>query len=165
MAGRASGLEGAGLGIRNERELYSFSSTVIVQTLAGQVRPPHDSGKQILPPTTLADSSGDMVRIVSRRKESLLPFVSLFFLVFLFMFLSFGCDCSHLYRSVASRTSCHRCRGCARSPDTRPERISTESRGPGAAVRSMLARHGQPIHSSSCRDQCVWLCLLYTSPS
>jgi uncharacterized protein YggE len=88
MAGRASGLEGAGLGIRTERQLYSVSSTVIVQTLAGQVRPPHDSGKQILPPTTLADSPGDMVRIVSRRKESLVPFVSLFFLVFLFMVLS-----------------------------------------------------------------------------
>jgi hypothetical protein len=65
------------------------SSTVIVQTLAGQVRPPHESGRQIRPPTTFADSRGDSVRTVSRLKESLPPFVSLLFrFVFLFMFFS-----------------------------------------------------------------------------
>jgi hypothetical protein len=67
---------------------YSVSSTVIVQTVPWQVGRRHDSGWHGLPPTICAASSADSVRTVSRLKESLLAFVSLFLFAFLFIYLS-----------------------------------------------------------------------------
>jgi hypothetical protein len=70
-------------------------SNVIVQTLSGQLSPPHDSaGAQFRPPTIALDSATDRIRMVSRLNESLPAFASLRFplLAFLFMPSSWWMD-------------------------------------------------------------------------
>ncbi len=61
-------------------------SNVIVQTLSGQLSPPHDSaGAQFRPPTIALDSATDRIRMVSRLNESLPASLRFPLLAFLFM--------------------------------------------------------------------------------